>query len=198
VRLHASASGQSRLKRAIPGYGQGMWRRCVLVLLAIVAGAGCSGGHASSPAKSPSGIAGSIASPAVGPAATGICSATITRRALPAWARSGFQPPTVAMPYVMGARGSIVAILWADRDPLHAPPLANRANKVLWVSRLGVRPGAPLRIRATLNGTGRAATVDLAQGPGPSYVDLPAAGCWSLDLSWSGHHDQLALRYTAS
>jgi hypothetical protein len=98
----------------------------------------------------------------------------------------------------MGAQGSIVAILWADHDPLHAPPLANRANKVLWVSRLDVRPGAPLRIRATLNGTGRAAAVDLAQGPGPSYVDLPAAGCWSLDLSWSGHHDQLALRYTAS
>jgi hypothetical protein len=34
--------------------------------------------------------------------------------------------------------------------------------------------------------------------PGPSYVNLPAAGCWSLSLSWSGHHDRLELRYTAS
>jgi len=82
------------------------------------------------------------------------------------------------MPYVLGARGSIVAILWADREPLHAPPLANPPNKVLWVSKLGLRPGAPLRIRATLNGTGRAATVDLAQGQvrHMSIFPPPAAG----------------------
>jgi hypothetical protein len=31
---------------------------------------------------------------------------------------------------------------------------------------------------------------------GPSYVDLPA-GCWHLDLSWSGGgHDTLDLAYT--
>src|SRR6266851_2804608 len=93
---------------------------------------------------------------------------------------------------------AIVAVLWADRDPLRVPALADRQNKILWVSKVDVRAGAPLWIRATLNGTGRTVTRELAQGPGPSYVNLPAAGCWSLSLSWSGHHDQLELRYTAS
>jgi hypothetical protein len=40
-----------------------------------------------------------------------------------------------ALPYVMSDRGDIVAILWADHDPLHAPPLPNVSNKILWVSR---------------------------------------------------------------
>jgi len=40
------------------------------------------------------------------------------------------------MPYVMSNRGDIVAILWADHNPLHAPPLPNVSNKILWVSRI--------------------------------------------------------------
>ena len=35
-------------------------------------------------------------------------------------------------------------------------------------------------------------------GPGPSYVNCPAAGCWTLNLSWSGHRDRVELRYVAS
>jgi hypothetical protein len=45
------------------------------------------------------------------------------------------------MPYVMGDRGDIVAILWADYDPLHTPPQANINNKILWVSKM--IPGGP-------------------------------------------------------
>ena len=100
------------------------------------------------------------------------------------------------MPYLMGAQGDIVAILWAD--PLHAPPLANRSNKILWVSRVDERLASPLWIRATLNGTGRTVTREVTGGPGPSIIDLPAAGCWSFGLSWSGHQDHLDLRYVAS
>jgi hypothetical protein len=99
------------------------------------------------------------------------------------------------MPHVMGVQGKIVAILWARHGALHAPPLASPANKILWVSRLDVQPGAPLTIRATLTGSDRTATRELPNGPGPSYVNLPAAGCWTLDLSWSGHRDQVELRY---
>ena len=102
------------------------------------------------------------------------------------------------MPYVMSDRGDIVAILWADHDPLHAPPLGNVNNKILWVSRVNQGPLAPLRIRATLNGTTQTVTRQVAGGPGPSIIDLPAAGCWSVNLSWSGHHDHLTLRYSAS
>jgi hypothetical protein len=99
------------------------------------------------------------------------------------------------MPHVMGAYGNIVAILWARRDALHAPPLDRQGNKILWVSRLALWPGAPLTIRATLNGTGRTVDRLIPDGPGPSEVDLPTAGCWILNLNWSGHRDRVELRY---
>jgi hypothetical protein len=48
------------------------------------------------------------------------------------------------------------------------------------------RPGGSLLIRATLNGTSHSATRDVTGGPGPSLINLPAAGCWTFNLSWSG------------
>lgn len=178
-------------------YGRYMRRGATLILLAILPAAGCSSSHASSPAKPPAKITGPAASPGAVPAATGGCPAAVTPRPLPTWARAGFHPPTQPMPYVMGARGNIVAILWADHDPLHAPPLTNRSNKILWVSRLD-ELGTPLWIRAKLNGTGQTVTREVTGGPGPSIINLPAAGCWSFNLSWSGKRDHLKLRYVAS
>jgi hypothetical protein len=32
-------------------------------------------------------------------------------------------------------------------------------------------------------------------GPGPSYLNLPTAGCWRLSLQWSGRSDELDLDY---
>jgi hypothetical protein len=102
------------------------------------------------------------------------------------------------MPHVMGAAGNIVAILWSPKNALHSPPLPNPANKILWVSRVPLNGPEALVIRATLAGSTRTATVSLPDGPGPSYVDLPAAGCWTLHLSWGGGHtDQLMLRYAS-
>jgi hypothetical protein len=98
------------------------------------------------------------------------------------------------MPHVLGAAGKIVAILWVNSDALHAPPLPNRANKILWVSRVSA---GPMTIQATLAGSTRTATVYLPNGPGPSYVDMPAPGCWTLHLSWAGQTDELSLRYVA-
>jgi len=98
----------------------------------------------------------------------------------------------------MGLQGDIVAILWGGPESsLYAPPLLNLRNKVLWVSRLADRLGAALTIHATLNGTHRTAAVELPN-VGPSYVNVPAPGCWTMDLSWSGHRDQVELWYTAS
>jgi hypothetical protein len=114
---------------------------------------------------------------------------------LPVWARAGFSPPDQAMPHVMGEAGNIVAILWATRDALHSPPLPARGNKILWVSRIPFVAPDPLIIRATLTGSTRTATVSVPGGPGPSTIDLPAPGCWTLRLSWSGHTDELRLRY---
>jgi hypothetical protein len=128
----------------------------------------------------------------VSPAGASGCAGQPPVSPLPVWARSGFTPPDVAMPHVMGAAGDIVAILWAPRNALHAPALPARRNKILWVSRLS---SGPMTIRAMLAGSTRAVTVDLPDGPGPSYLDLPAPGCWTLHLSWGGHTDQLSLRY---
>ncbi|HEY1321612.1 MAG TPA: hypothetical protein VGF32_15250 [Streptosporangiaceae bacterium] len=101
------------------------------------------------------------------------------------------------MPHVMGEAGNIVAILWAPRDALHSPPLHDRNNKILWVSRIPLAAPDPLVIKATLAGSMRSATVSVPGGPGPSIIDLPAPGCWTLRLSWSGHTDELKLRYVA-
>jgi hypothetical protein len=94
-------------------------------------------------------------------------------------AEGSWQPrsPTQPMPYVMSDRGDIVAILWADHDPLHAPPLPNVSNKILWVSRVNQGTFTPLRIRAILDGTNQTVTRQVADGPGPSIIDFPAAGC---------------------
>jgi len=40
-------------------------------------------------------------------------------------------------------------------------------------------------------------TVSVPGGPGPSIIDLPAPGCWTLHLSWSAHTDELKLHYAA-
>ena len=103
------------------------------------------------------------------------------------------------MPYVMGDRGDIVAILWADHNPLHAPPLA-KANKILWVVRTP-RQGSQLVVDGHPLG-GTEPQVHLTQpansGPGeiyPSIVDVPSAGCWQFDLQWAHSHVQVELNY---
>jgi hypothetical protein len=42
---------------------------------------------------------------------------------------------------------------------------------------------------------GRPVTRVVPGGPGPSIIDLPAAGCWRVDASWGRHRDQLDLNY---
>jgi hypothetical protein len=101
------------------------------------------------------------------------------------------------MAHVTGEAGNIVAILWATRDALHSPSLPDMGNKVLWVSRIPLAARNPLIIKATLAGSTRTATMSVPGGPGPSLINLPAPGCWTFHLSWSGHTDELKLRYVA-
>jgi hypothetical protein len=155
-----------------------------------LAAAACSGNPQQQPRRAPLSAQPPLAQ--ISPARANGCAGQPPVSPLPVWARSGFTPPDIAMPHVIGAAGRIVAILWATSSALHAPALPNRANKILWVSRVS---SGPMTIRATLAGSTRTATVDLPDGPGPSYVDMPAPGCWTLHLSWSGHTDQLSLRY---
>ncbi len=131
------------------------------VAVSLVAAAACSG----NPQQQPRQAQQSAAQPSLtltSPARANGCAGQPPVSPLPVWARSGFTPPDIAMPHVMGAAGNIVAILWATPNALHAPPLPDRANKILWVSRVS---SGPMTIGAKLAGSTRTATVDLPNGP---------------------------------
>ena len=135
------------------------------------------------------------------PAPAGGCAPAFAYGTLPTWARAGFNPPTMAMPYVLGARGEIVAVVWARQDPLVTPAPPDRNNKILWVSKTPDPTGAPLQItaRRLIGGTaaGPVQQRTVAGGPGPSIIDMPAAGCWQFTLRWNGHTDTIDLPYAS-
>jgi hypothetical protein len=116
---------------------------------------------------------------------------------LPTWARTGFSDPRPRMPHVLGRSDEIAAVIFGY--PLLSPPGKTRANKILWVSRRTLRPLSDLRIRAQrMRGSapvGRHVVRVIRGGPGPSYLNLPAPGCWRLSLQWSGRSDELDLDY---
>ena len=129
------------------------------------------------------------------------CASSVVYGSLPTWARAGFTPPSQPMPHVLGSRGDIVAVLWAQHDPLVTPTPPDRANKILWVSKLPISGASSLQITArqliggTAVGAGQRRTV--LGGPGPSTIDMPTAGCWQFTLRWSGHVDTVNLPYAA-
>ena len=126
------------------------------------------------------------------PAAT--CVANVPSRLLPQWARGGFSEAEPRMPYVLGTRGDIAAILFGN--PLAAPPRRDLSNKILWVSRVSAASGDPLIVDARLDGSQTTVRRTVPGGPGPSIIDLPQSGCWHLTLTWSQHTDTLDLRYS--
>lgn len=144
-----------------------------------------------------------VGAAALAPAAAGsstrapACHSVVDHGVLPTWARTGFSDPRPRLPHVVGRLGEIAALVFGY--PLRAPPVKDRGNKILWVSRRTVRPLSDLRIRAQrMEGrrrVGHAVTRVVVGGPGPSGINLPAPGCWRLTLRWSGRSDQLDLRY---
>jgi hypothetical protein len=123
------------------------------------------------------------------------CGADVLTGSLPTWARGGFKPADQAVPHVVGAKGDIAGVLFGF--PLSYPRHDDRSNKILWVSKPQVETGSTLRIHATLDGTTTVADRKVEGGPGPSNIDLPKAGCWTLRLKWSGHTDTVRLNYVA-
>ncbi|MYS84096.1 hypothetical protein GTZ85_28735 [Streptomyces sp. SID5474] len=85
--------------------------------------------------------------------------------------------------------------------PYSAPARPGRPSRILWAARPGPagadRPSRVLRIEATLVGGGDVVIREVVNGPGPSDIDLPAPGCWHLDLSWSGRTDAVNIPYEA-
>jgi hypothetical protein len=123
------------------------------------------------------------------PTSGSACAGNVTTAALPNWARAGFSPAGLHTAHVLSQHGQIIAVLFVN---LRVHQSTGTHNKVLWVARGGY---GPLHIRARLDGTSRTITRELPNGPGPSYLNMPAAGCWQMNLTWSGYHDSIALQY---
>ena len=145
-------------------------------------------------------LAALTASPAsAGTNAAAPCGARVDRGVLPVWARAGFSDPRPRIAHVLGRSGEIAAILFGPA--LRSPAAKAYNNKILWVARSDPKSWSVLRIRAQrMSGArllGRPVSRSVAGGPGPSIIDLPAAGCWRMTLTWSGRTDSLDLRYAA-
>jgi hypothetical protein len=127
------------------------------------------------------------------------CRSTLHVGVLPAWARSGFRAARPRTEFAVGRRDQIGAILFSTKDYLDSPPAVDHNNKILWVSRLRSRSGGTLRIEAQLMRGARRIGAPVKRtvpgGPGPSIINLPAAGCWRLTLRWSSWSDELDLNY---
>ncbi|MFG1779977.1 hypothetical protein ACGFIG_26545 [Micromonospora sp. NPDC049048] len=128
------------------------------------------------------------------------CGSRVETGPLPDWADAGFSGST-RMPHVFGFGGEIVAVLFGH--PLAHSRKVGTNNKILWVARPApTSPAAatrgPLRITATLDGTGTRVTREVDGGPGPSIIDMPQPGCWRLELRWSGRTDVMDLVYVDS
>jgi hypothetical protein len=126
------------------------------------------------------------------------CGRAVETGPLPDWASAGFSDPqSGGVPFVIGADGRMAAILFGQ--PLTAPEDKHRANKILWVSRQESAPLLPLEIDAQLAGSGQTVHRTITGGPGPSYLELPTAGCWHLSLTWDGgrQKDTMDLAYVA-
>lgn len=121
------------------------------------------------------------------PAGSSACPGNISTATLPTWARAGFSPSALHTPHVFSANREIVGILFVELRA-HQPEGIN--NKILWVAKNG---HGTLRITAHLEGSDTTATRTVNLGP--SILDLPAAGCWQMTLTWPGHSDTIALQY---
>jgi hypothetical protein len=112
---------------------------------------------------------------------------------LPDWARGGFSTANPGIPMVYSERGLMLAILFGS--PLTAPPSPDHANKILWAAKVGAERGE-FSFDARLEGSDLRVQRKVGPAPGPSIVDLPAAGCWHLALRWGGYTDTISLRYS--
>lgn len=172
----------------------------LMLVSSVVLLAGCTtatGGGAAAPAATTGTTATTAATTASAAGAATRCGSRVETGSLPDWADAGFSGDA-RVPHVFGAKGDIVAVLFAH--PLRQVRKDGSNNKILWVARAATTspdPTAPatLVITARLDGTDTRVIREVAGGPGPSIIDLPEAGCWRLDLSWSGHTDTMDLVY---
>ena len=122
-----------------------------------------------------------------------------TRNDVPAWAAPAHPP--VSLPHTMSRERNVVAFVFAK--PLVAGVRNGSQNKVLFVVR-EPRNGTPLHITGRLlsgHATASEPPTPANSGPGeiyPTYVNVPASGCWQFALTWNGNHATIDLAYAAA
>jgi hypothetical protein len=134
---------------------------------------------------------------------TGGCGGSpLIRGGPPVWnpRPAGFTQQPPGLPYVLGRQGSVMGYLF--HTPLAAPaPKDGARNKILWFVRQP-RESNPLRLTGHPLGAGRpqvTARFPADSGPGeiyPTSVDVPRPGCWVFTLTWGGHEDTVALKFS--
>jgi hypothetical protein len=101
------------------------------------------------------------------------------------------------VPYVVGVPPHAAGFIFGY--PLRAGHPQDPTNKILWV--VDARNGSSLEIRGHPLGAATPSIVmtdDPNSSPGeiyPSIVDVPKAGCWHLELFWSGNKASVDLVY---
>ncbi|KUL22158.1 hypothetical protein [Streptomyces regalis] len=115
---------------------------------------------------------------------------------LPQWARAGFTDGT-AEHFVLGDRGQLIGVVFGYPLTERSTPEPGRQNKIRWIPRdaEAADEAGSLRITAVRAGSGHTVRREVSPWPGPSVIDLPAAGCWSLTLRWGTHTDTTDLHY---
>ena len=129
------------------------------------------------------------------------CETAVHRDAeFPEWSRDANPPPGLA--FVESTNGAAIGVLFVD--PLIAGQRDDgRANKILWIVR-EPRNGSDLVIEGTtVEGNATIGDVRLAadSSPGeiyPSSIDVPEAGCWTLDLRWDSNSATVVVPYAAA
>lgn len=165
--------------------------------LALSFAAGCTGSDperaAASPAPQPAPAATMPASSTASVAAPDAkCSYAPSTADLPTWARAGFSPPFNGSKFVTSTSGHIVAVLFGDPLRAGTPGPTQRQNKILWV------PDDPSAGALTVDGhlVGTDENVEIGDiSFGPSYVNVPVAGCWRFTLHWMGGTDTVDIVY---
>ena len=136
--------------------------------------------------------------PTVTPPAAAACAPQIETGVLPDWARAGFSEAEPTARHAIGRSGEILGILFGGT--LLSPPNPEISNKILWVARDPVATPGLVIAAQRMDGSlpvGDPVERSVPDGPGPSTVDLPEAGCWRFTLTWDDQTDTLDLEYEA-
>jgi hypothetical protein len=118
----------------------------------------------------------------------GGCAGTVlTDAEPPVWAQGGWTHTNGTpwgVPWALGTQGNTVAYLFATQlVAVNSPRADGTNNKILWESK-----DNPSGDGVTVEGRplGQTQPVVTIAG-GPSIVDVPTAGCWTFQLSWSAN-----------